>query len=145
MNDRKNVDMELLLDVLNECGTVKLPVQGRSMRPFLKEGRDSVILNRPDGNYKKGDIVVYKRGSAYIMHRIISVNDNSVSIIGDNEINPDNGVCRDNIAAVVKEVYRNGKMLNSGSFIWKFYEKVYINLTVRKIILKLHRIRKGRV
>ena len=143
MNDNNSVEMELLLDVLNECGTIRLPVQGRSMQPFLKEGRDSAVLNLPDGNIKKGDIVVYKRKNAYFMHRIVDVQKNTVSIMGDNEINPDNGVEKSNIVAVVNEIRRDGKTINKNDFLWKFYSDVYINMKIRKIFLKLHKIRKG--
>lgn len=142
MNGKNFVEMELLLDVLNESGTVTLPVQGKSMLPFLKEGRDSVILRPSDGQYKKGDIVVYKRGNAYFMHRIISVGDGTVSIMGDNEINPDSGVDVKRIAAVVNAVKRGGKSVKPDSLLWKFYSVIYIKPVVRKFFLSLHKIRK---
>lgn len=137
------IEMDFLLDVLKESGTIKVPVQGRSMRPFLKEGRDSVVLNLPDGNLKKGDIVVYKRKNTCVMHRIVDVQQNTVSIMGDNEINPDNGVDKSNIVAVVKEIHRDGKIIRKNDFQWKFYSDIYINQNVRKLFLKLHKIRKA--
>ena len=143
MNENNSIEMELLLDVLRECGTIKLPVQGRSMQPFLKEGRDSAVLKLPDGNFNKGDIIVYKRKNTYFMHRIVDVQQNTVSIMGDNEINPDNGVPKSNIVAVVKEIHRDGKIINQKDFLWKFFSDVYINMSVRKIFLRLHKIRKG--
>lgn len=143
MNSKNVVEMELMLDVLKESGTVTLPVQGRSMLPFLKEGRDKVFLSLPDGNCRKGDIVVYRRGRAYVMHRIISVGENTVSIIGDNEINPDNGVSKESIAAVVKKAERRGRIINEKSLVWKFYASVYIRPLIRKAFLKLHKVRKG--
>lgn len=136
------VEMEFLLDVMRDSGAISLPVQGKSMRPFLKEGRDSVVLIVPNGDYKKGDIVVYKRKNTYVMHRIVSVGQNTVSIMGDNEINPDNGVDKNNIVAVVKEIRRNGKVISNRDFEWKFYSDVYINPIIRKMILSFHKIRK---
>lgn len=142
MNENNFVEFELLLDVLNECGTVKLPVQGKSMQPFLKEGRDSVFLSVPDGNYNTGDIIVYKRGNAYFIHRITEVNDDTVSIMGDNEINPDNGVPKERIVASVRRIEREGRIITEKDLIWKFYSKVYIKQNVRNFFLKLHKIRK---
>lgn len=143
MNGKNVVEMELMLDVLKESGTVTLPVQGRSMLPFLKEGRDRVVLSLPDGNFRKGDIVVYHRGKAYVMHRIISVSGNTVSIMGDNETNPDSGVNIENIVAAVEKAERKGRMINKNNLIWKFFSSVYIRPRVRKFFLKLHKIRKG--
>ena len=143
MSGKQFVEMELILSAFKESGTASLPVQGRSMRPFLKAGRDRVFLSLPDGNFRKGDIVVYRRGRAFIMHRIIAVDGDTVSIMGDNETNPDNGVSKESIVAVVKKAERKGRIITEKSLVWKFFSSVYIRPRVRGFFLKLHRIRKG--
>lgn len=143
MKNNNFVEMEFLLDILKESGTIKLPVQGKSMEPFLKEGRDSVVLNLPDGELKKGDIVVYKRKNTYVMHRVVDVQQNTLSIMGDNEINPDNGVNKNTVVAVVKEIHRNGKIITEKDLLWKFYSDIYIKKNVRKFFLNIHKIRKA--
>ncbi len=143
MNTKSSVQMEVLLDVLYKDGKIKLPVQGKSMEPFLKEGRDYVILSVPDGQYKKGDIVVYQCNNTFVMHRIAEITDNGFSIIGDNQLQADYEVPKERIVAVINEVIRDGKRITKNQFIWKFYSEIYSNIEVRKIFLKLHKIRKA--
>lgn len=135
--------MELMLDIMNECGSVDLPVQGKSMRPFLKEGRDTIQLVKPDGQFKKGDIVVYRRNEKYLLHRIVAVGTETVSIAGDDEFQPDTGVDRDRIVAVVSKIRRDGKIIDKNDIIWKFYSKIYINLQVRKTLVKANKMRRA--
>lgn len=143
MYNKSSVQMEVLLDVLYKNGKIKLPVQGKSMEPFLKEGRDYVILTVPDGHYKKGDIVVYRCNGSFVMHRVTDINSSGFSIMGDNQLQPDYKVPKERIVAVVKKIFRNGKEITENDFVWKFYSDFYINLNVRKFFLKLHKIRKA--
>lgn len=143
MNEKCFLEMELMLDIMNECGSVDLPVQGKSMRPFLKAGRDSVQLVKPDGQFKKGDIVVYRRNDKYLLHRIVAVGTETVSIAGDNEFQPETGIDRGRIVAVVSKVRRDGKVIDKNDIIWKFYSKVYINMCVRKTLVKANKMRRA--
>ena len=143
MNNKNSVQMEVLLDVLYKDGKIKLPVQGKSMEPFLKEGRDYVFLSVPDGQYKKGDIVVYRCNDTFVMHRIAEKTETGFSIIGDNQLQADYEVPKERIVAVINEVLRDGKRITKNQIVWKFYSEIYSNLGVRKIFLELHKIRKA--
>jgi len=62
------------IDLLNQRQSVKIPVRGMSMFPFLLSG--DVVLVRPvkDVDFKIGTIVVYKSGTNLVLHRLVGQN-----------------------------------------------------------------------
>ena len=66
--------MQKFQQLLEQGETLMLPVLGHSMSPFLVHKRDTVWLAATHGPYKKGDIILYRRGSgSYILHRICAL------------------------------------------------------------------------
>lgn len=60
-----------LLDELKESGHVLLGVKGFSMMPFLRNGKDSVLLapfDRSKG-LKRGEVALFRFKGRWIMHR----------------------------------------------------------------------------
>ncbi len=112
-----------------------LRVQGNSMSPFLKNGRDTVVLTKPV-RLKKGAVVVFRRGGMFIMHRVISVNGDVFCALGDNLSSPETDIPVGNAVAMVKAVVRKGKKLTPHSPTWLFYSKVFTIPAVRKLIRK---------
>jgi hypothetical protein len=82
------------------------------MRPLFKTHRDMIIIQPPKIRPKKYDVVLYRIGDKYILHRIIRVNEKLGAFIirGDNtyrnEIVP-----FDKIIAVLTAVNRKGKRI----------------------------------
>ena len=76
--------------------SVTLPVNGRSMLPFIIGGRESVILQQPPTQgeprqnaapLKVGDVVLaWVEGNRYVVHRIISIDGNRVTLMGDGNL-----------------------------------------------------------
>lgn len=76
------------------------PINGSSMQPFLYKG-DIVRLRKCQRAYF-GDIVFYKHGDNYILHRVIKVNkDGSYNIVGDHQTKCDLNVDSSMIIGVV--------------------------------------------
>ena len=119
-------------------GQLSLKVQGNSMAPFLRDGRDVVTFDKPD-NLKIGDIVVFKRADFYIMHRIIEIDGGCISTLGDNLSVPETDIPIENVCGKAVSVVRKGKTLTPSSPEWLFYSRLYIRQPVRKIIRKLWR------
>ena len=45
---------------------------GDSMMPLIKQGRDLLIIEKPDGRLKRYDIPLYKRDSGqYVLQRVL--------------------------------------------------------------------------
>ena len=79
MNDGVTYEEELLAR-----GKILRTNVGVSMLPLLREGRDVMIIERFDDRLKKYDVPLYRRGEAYVLHRIIKVKPDGYDIIGDN-------------------------------------------------------------
>ena len=131
--DYLTVDMEELEELLREVlplgATVPLRVTGNSMAPFLKEGRDKVVLGQLDRNPRVGDIVLYRRNSGeYILHRVKAVKGSTYTMIGDGQQHPEPGITRDQCLARVLWAERKGKRQGPGGFWWEFFEKIWIRI-----------------
>lgn len=120
---------------------IVLPVNGSSMRPFLKSGSDFVYLKKADTDITKikiGDIIVFRRGNCYIMHRVVSLEyDGTLTARGDYARSVETGIRPSDVKAVVTAVNVNGKKIGKRHPRWLFYSKVFNNPLVRKIICKV--------
>ena len=66
--------------------SVMLPVNGRSMLPFVIGGQESVILQKPD-TVQVGDVVLaWVEGCRWVVHRIIRIDSDRVTLMGDGNI-----------------------------------------------------------
>ncbi len=84
MTDREIIEEALKLVEDGVC--VTLPVKGSSMMPFILGGRDSVVLGKP-AQLKPSDIVLaWVDGSRYVLHRLIRIDGNRVTLMGDGNI-----------------------------------------------------------
>jgi len=67
--------------------TATIPVKGYSMLPFIRGGKDLVELEEPKAPLKPFDIVLFHVGPAeggkWIMHRILKVEGENLTIMGD--------------------------------------------------------------
>lgn len=123
----------------NEADEILLRVQGTSMQPFLYDKRDSVLL-RKEKDYKKGDIVVFRYHKNYVIHRIISIDGDYFTALGDNLGYPEKDVPINNIVYKAVSATRNGRKLSPKSPLWLFFSHIYINITLRKLFRKLYRL-----
>ena len=81
---------EVIIDeavrLVSEGVSVTLPVNGRSMLPFIIGGRESVILKRTTV-IDIGDVVLaWVEGSRWVVHRIIRIDGNQLTLMGDGNI-----------------------------------------------------------
>ena len=66
---------------------VTLPVNGHSMLPFVVGWRDCVILQKA-AHPRVGDVVVaWVEGRRYVLHRIIRIDGERVTLMGDGNLN----------------------------------------------------------
>lgn len=87
--DKRTVPNDILLGevaaVLQEGREAILTPTGNSMLPFIRSGRDRVILRRQD-SYAVGDIVLAHFGGRYILHRIVALDGDAVTLMGDGNL-----------------------------------------------------------
>ena len=104
------------------------------MLPILRNRRDTIIIMPYKGRLKKYDVPLYKRGSDYILHRIVGVKRDSYVICGDNCIQKEYGITDAHILGVMTGFYRGAKKVNMEGFGYKAYVRVWCALyPVRKI------------
>ena len=70
--------------LLARDGYLVYKTRGVSMEPMLHENRDLVIIQAPVSRLQKYDVALYKRGDAYVLHRVIGVEKDHYLIRGDN-------------------------------------------------------------
>lgn len=81
-----NEIIEEAIRLVNEGVSVTLPVNGNSMLPFIIGGKESVILQKPE-QLKFGDVVLaWADGYRYVVHRIIRINGDRVTLMGDGNL-----------------------------------------------------------
>lgn len=130
--------MDIFENLPDEGMTLK--VQGTSMQPFLYNGRDAVTFRKPDRKLKKGDVIVFRRGKFYLMHRIVKIgNDGFITAMGDNTFSPDTHIAPEDVKAILVSAIRAGKTITPKSPEWLFFSKIFINSNVRKFIGKVRK------
>nr|MBE6544537.1 hypothetical protein [Oscillospiraceae bacterium] len=153
MNKRESVfvNMSSLASVIEEKisdgGSVELSIRGVSMRPLLREGKDSVVLSPLMGRLKKGDIALFRRNNgAYVLHRVAKVADSRYSFVGDNQyfLEP---VIDAQIIAVVSAIRRDGRLFECGNFAYRVYAFLWqtsrpLRFLLFRILRKLKKILK---
>ncbi len=107
--DKRTVPNDILLGevaaVLQEGREAILTPTGNSMLPFIRSGRDRVILRRQD-SYAVGDIVLAHFGGRYILHRIVALDGDAVTLMGDGNLQGQEKGRTDGIVGTVTAVIR---------------------------------------
>ena len=154
MKENRAIDNNTYFDavttMLKEGQDVTINVRGASMLPFLSESRsDQVILEgaeagTPDGRERVkvnvNDIVLFRLGDRYILHRILKINDNDIAEIqGDGILNAKEHCHRDQILARVSTIIRSGKdAINTKSSTYRRNVRIWMILKpLRKPMLWL--------
>ena len=102
MND---VVIKESIGLLQEGRRVVLSVKGNSMLPFIIGGKESVELVSPQSPLKIGDVVLaWVDGTHYVIHRIIGIDGNQVSLMGDGNIKGVELCTKDEVAAIAEYV-----------------------------------------
>ena len=109
-NDTFFADVRRLLD---QGKRVTIPVKGLSMLPFIRGGKDLVVLEKVGGNLQRDDIVLFhvgpREGGRYVMHRILTMDGDVVDIQGDGVPKTHELVRRNQVIAKAVEILRGGK------------------------------------
>ena len=100
-----------IAEFLEENGKLTYTNVGVSMMPLLRQGKDLFTIEKNNGQrYKKGDVVLFARGSSrYVLHRIIKVLPDEYVILGDNCVSCERGIKDSDIHVKMISFVRNGK------------------------------------
>ena len=82
-----NEIIEEAIRLAREGVNVTLPVNGNSMLPFIRGGKESVILHSQGGIVDVGDVVLaWVDGNRYVIHRIIRIDGDRITLMGDGNV-----------------------------------------------------------
>ena len=144
---QKKVDNHIFMQeirrLFNEEGkkSVTFIVRGVSMRPFLEDGRDKVIL-APPRKPRKGDVVLAEiMEKRYALHRVIAIKDGVYTMRGDgNPLWMKEQFTDEKIVGVADCFIRKGKKVSVESFKWRAYSATWSLLKpLRRILLAIYR------
>ncbi len=137
-NNEKNYSFEELLD---RDGVFAYTNIGVSMLPLLRENKDIIeIIRKGPERCNKYDVVLYKRGNRYILHRIVKVLSSGYYIVGDNCVRLEKDITDDKILGVMTRIVRDGKTISVDDFWYKVYIHLWCDVyPVRFFILKVKR------
>lgn len=121
--------------VLAERDEIMVSTSGISMYPMLRHRRDMIVLTKVQRPLKKYDVPLYRKQSGkLVLHRILKVTKNGYIIRGDNLFHKEYDITDENIIAMLKGFYRNGKYYECNTHIGY---KIYIRINRYTFYLRL--------
>ena len=89
---------------------VTLPFEGRSMETMLKGGKDEVVLAPVSQPLKRYDVVLYRRGEQYVLHRIVAVKGDRLLLRGDACVDKEEIAAADAVALMKQIRHADGSV-----------------------------------
>ena len=126
-------------EMLEQDGAVVYTNTGYSMMPLLRQRRDLIEIRKKDQpRCKKYDVVLYKQGNKYILHRILKVLPDGYIIAGDHNTFVEKDITDDKILGVMTRVIRDGKTITPDNFWYKVYVHLWCDFyPIRFRLLKI--------
>ena len=120
---------------------VTLRVRGVSMRPFLEDRRDKIVLTRAQ-DVKVGDAVLAEIAPGkYVFHRIVKIVGERVTLKGDGNIYGTEECGLADIVASTKWFIRKECYYSPKGPAWRWYSVLWPQWSfARRVLLKLYRI-----
>lgn len=111
---------------LERSGRILITIKGISMRPLFHSDTDAILVEkRPPEKLGDLDIVLFKRGVQYVLHRIVGKRpDGRYIIAGDNCMDADI-VRPEDILGVVITAQRSGKPIKLEGIRYSLYETLW--------------------
>lgn len=119
--------------IIDEGGKVTLRIKGHSMRPFLRNGRDDVVLNHiASEDIRQGMVVLFRHSKGHVLHRVRYIHGNTFIMKGDGNCRTAEHATADDIIAYAEAVIRNGHTIAYRSLHWRL-------LTAYSLAIKIAR------
>ena len=77
---------------------VTICLEGNSMLPLIRRGKDPVTIAALQHPLRVGDVVLLTTGAdRYVVHRVWKINAAAIRTLGDNCVNPDPWISKENV------------------------------------------------
>ena len=97
----KVATFSVVRDILREGQAVKVAVKGQSMLPFFVSGATVSIRPITPSDFKVYNVVFADAGNHFVIHRIIGLEGDKVTLLGDGNIVGTESMTRDKVYGVV--------------------------------------------
>jgi len=126
--------------ILRNGMNVTLRVKGNSMLPFIHGDNDSAVLV-PANCIQKGDVVLaHLKNNCYIMHRIIRLKGDNVTLMGDGNLQETECCHVSDICGKVTLILRNNKSIDLTSLTERCKAVIWQKLRpIRRYMLAIYR------
>ena len=129
--------MSSIEELIEKDGIYVGLTKGGSMRPMLREGRDTVFISPVVNRLKKYDVPLYRKGESYVLHRIIRVTDDGYVICGDNCLFLEY-VKDETLVGVLSGFRRDDKYISMDNFLYLLYTRIWVFLgPVRRFFMRM--------
>ncbi len=128
---------DVMMEMLNNGGTVNFNPRGTSMLPTLHNDGDRVVLKKFN-SLKKYDLPLYLRDNGqFVLHRVHNINaDGTFNMCGDNQWNLEKGIRPDQIIGTVISIQRSGKIIKVSNPLYRIYVVLWVKTRIlRRIII----------
>lgn len=121
--------------------SVRIKAKGNSMLPFIRNGKDEIVLAPLPHPPKKGMVALAVLADGrHIVHRIEKTENGNVTLRGDGNTTLREYCNTESIIAMVSVVIRNKKQIRHGSRRWNFYRFMWpANPFARRVLLAIIR------
>ena len=124
-------------EYLEKNGSLTYTNVGVSMLPLLHQGRDLFTVRKKETQRcSVGDVVLYRRGTHYILHRVMEVRNADYVMLGDNCITKEYGITDADIIGVMTSFVRNGKEYSIQDWKYRTYTYVWLHTSWLRVFLK---------
>jgi hypothetical protein len=113
-----NIKEQLWRQGLDQGVFMRFRPLGSSMLPFLKEG--DIVTIAPVTDLKIGDVVLWQRGEAMVLHRVVLMVNGHVVTKGDALRSLDLPLCRGDILGLAVARERNQKLTRLENFRFRY-------------------------
>lgn len=142
MNIPNEALVELAEEYLGKGKTFMFRAKGYSMRPFIEDNRDLIILDAIKRPLVVGDVILARTtGHTFVIHRIVKIDGDAYTLRGDGNIATELCYLKD-IKAIIKGFKRKGRdtiEYTSGTR-WRAYSYVWMRtLWLRPYLLAFYR------
>lgn len=134
MNNVNEVDLKDLWPVMKEQISlgkkVRFGPKGTSMLPLIRQGIDTIVLEKAPEKLKKYDLPLYQRDNGqFVLHRVVGENENGYIMCGDNQYDREYNVKPAQILAIATGIYK-------GEIFLPFTDKKYKAYCKKQVLKK---------
>ncbi len=116
-----DVFFDEVIHLLDKGRRVTIPVKGFSMLPFIRGGKDTVVLEKAT-EIAPDDIVLFRYSGRWVMHRVLFIEDGLVTIQGDGVWSGREVVGPKQIYGRAVEILRRGKRRVNPYSAWQLWK-----------------------